>query len=106
MENGMPTRDINPTVHEGLRLSGDREHEDAPKLEPLREAIRIGEEAIERGEYRDVGLDGLKGYLAELAEAGAPAPQTIMTNKPAAARGAGRSRHHRLTAAHRLSRAP
>lgn len=75
----------------GLTPVGEREHESVLKLERLREAIRIGEEAIERGEYRDAGLDGLKEYLAELAETRAPAPQTIMTNKPAAARGAGRS---------------
>jgi antitoxin ParD1/3/4 len=90
MESRMPTRNINLTEHfdafvetrvasgryqnasevvrEGLRLLEQREHEDALKLSCLREAVRIGEEAVARGEYRDVNPEGLKEYLAGLGQ--------------------------------------
>jgi antitoxin ParD1/3/4 len=87
----MPTRNINLTDHlddfiegriasgryqnasevvrEGLRLLEQRQLEDALKLERLREAVRIGEEAVQRGEVEDVGLDDLASYFAGLGAA-------------------------------------
>ena len=84
----MPTRNINLTDHldalieggiasgkyknasevvrEGLRLLELRQAEDALRLERLRDAVRAGEEALERGEFEDVGLDDLGSYLAGL----------------------------------------
>ena len=87
----MPTRNINLTDHlddfiegriasgryqnasevvrEGLRLLEQRQLEDALKLERLREAVRIGEEAVQRGDVEDVGLDDLASYFAGLGAA-------------------------------------
>jgi antitoxin ParD1/3/4 len=84
----MPTRNINLTDHldafieggiasgryknasevvrEGLRLLEQRQAEDALRLERLREAVRVGEEAFRRGESEEVGLDDLGSYLAGL----------------------------------------
>ena len=57
----MPTRKV--------VLIEQREAEEAAKLEALREAARVGFEAIERGKYQefDSGED-LTGYLHELSE--------------------------------------
>jgi len=84
----MPTRNINLTDHldafieggiasgkyknasevvrEGLRLLEQRQAEDALRLERLREAVRVGEEAFRRGESEEVALDDLGPYLAGL----------------------------------------
>jgi antitoxin ParD1/3/4 len=87
-EHSMPTRNINLTDHfdafvessiasgryknasevvrEGLRLLEQRQAEDTLKLDRLREAVRVGEEALERGDFDDVELDDLASYLASL----------------------------------------
>ncbi|HJS40144.1 MAG TPA: type II toxin-antitoxin system ParD family antitoxin [Sphingomicrobium sp.] len=84
----MPTRNINLTerlddfvevnvssgryqnasevVREGLRLLEQRQQEDKLKLTQLRKAVRVGEEALGRGEYRDVDSPEVAGYLAGL----------------------------------------
>ena len=84
----MPTRNVNLTDHldafvegsiasgryknasevvrEGLRILEQRQAEDELKLRRLQEAVRLGEEALQRGEYEDVELDGLGSYLAAL----------------------------------------
>ena len=56
-------------LRQGLRLIETREVEDAAKLEALREATRVGEAAIRRGEYRTFGAVGeLARHLDEIAE--------------------------------------
>ncbi|HEX8666637.1 MAG TPA: hypothetical protein VF744_21710 [Beijerinckiaceae bacterium] len=40
--------------------------EDVLKLERLRKAVRVGEEALERGEFEDIESDDLGPYLAGL----------------------------------------
>ena len=87
----MPTRNVNLTPHlasfidasvasgryqnasevvrEGLRLLEHHQHEQTLKLERLREAVRIGDEAVERGDYRDLEVDELGAYLAGLGTA-------------------------------------
>ena len=84
----MPTRNINLTDHldafieggtssgqhknasevvrDGLRLLEQRQAEDALRLQRLREAVRVGEEAFERGEFEDAELKDLGSYLAGL----------------------------------------
>lgn len=84
----MPTRNINLTDHldsfveekvtsgryqnasevvrEGLRLLEDREKEDQLKLESLRAAVQLGEEAVSKGRYRDVDPEGLQPFLEGL----------------------------------------
>jgi antitoxin ParD1/3/4 len=56
-------------LREGLRLVEQREAEAARKLEALREAVRIGTEALDRGEYKHFeSFEDLEAYLNDLAE--------------------------------------
>jgi antitoxin ParD1/3/4 len=56
-------------LREGLRLVEQRKAEDAAKLEALREAARVGLEAIERGEVRRFdSFEKLRAHLDELGE--------------------------------------
>jgi antitoxin ParD1/3/4 len=56
-------------IREGLRLVEQREAEDAAKLEALREAAKIGFDALDRGEYRAFDdPEELKTYLREVTE--------------------------------------
>lgn len=86
----MPTRNINLTDHfdafieggitsgqyknasemvrDGLRLLEQRQAEDTLRLERLREAVRVGEEAFERGDLVEVELDDLGAFLANLGK--------------------------------------
>ena len=86
----MPTRNVNLTDHfdrfvevnvrsgqyqnasevvrEGLRLLELRQREDELRLQRLRDAIAVGEAALEQGDYEDVEDDGLGEYLAGLGE--------------------------------------
>jgi antitoxin ParD1/3/4 len=57
-------------VREGLRLLEQRDQEDALKLKHLRQAIRQGEDALARGEYRDLDVDELPEFLAGLGDTG------------------------------------
>jgi antitoxin ParD1/3/4 len=56
-------------LREGLRLVEQREAEAASKLEALREAARIGAEALDRGEFKHFeSFEDLEAYLNDLAE--------------------------------------
>jgi antitoxin ParD1/3/4 len=83
----MPTRNVMLTKHqadlieslvesgryqnasEGLRPVEQREAEAVGKLEALREAARIGAEALDRGEFKHFdSFEDLEAYLNDLAE--------------------------------------
>jgi len=56
-------------LREGLRLVEQREAEAASKLAALREAARIGAEALDRGEFKHFeSFEDLEAYLNDLAE--------------------------------------
>jgi antitoxin ParD1/3/4 len=56
-------------LREGLRLIEEREAENAAKLERLREAVRVGEESLTRGEAKTFETaEELKAYFDELTE--------------------------------------
>jgi antitoxin ParD1/3/4 len=56
-------------VREGLRLVEQREAEDASKLEALRDAVRVGVEALDRGEFKEFeSIEDLRAYLHKLSE--------------------------------------
>jgi antitoxin ParD1/3/4 len=56
-------------LREGLRLVEQREAEDAAKLEVLREAARVGFDALDRGEFKEFDtVDDLQAYLNGLSE--------------------------------------
>jgi antitoxin ParD1/3/4 len=56
-------------LREGLRLVEQREAEDAAKLEVLREAARVGFDALDRGEFKEFDtVDDLQAYLNDLSE--------------------------------------
>jgi antitoxin ParD1/3/4 len=59
-------KNASEVVRDGLRLLEQRQAEDALKLERLREAVRVGEAALQRGEFEDIGPDDLGSYLAAL----------------------------------------
>lgn len=50
-------------VRAGLRLLEQREAEDAAKLQALREAVQLGIDQVERGEYVTVPPGGVDGYM-------------------------------------------
>jgi antitoxin ParD1/3/4 len=56
-------------LREGLRLVEQREAEDTAKLEALREAVQIGFDALDRGEFKEFeNFDELETYLTGLSE--------------------------------------
>jgi len=56
-------------VREGLRLVEQREAEEAEKLQALRDAVRIGVEAMDRGEFKEFeSIEDLRAYLHALSE--------------------------------------
>jgi antitoxin ParD1/3/4 len=56
-------------LRDGLRLVEQREAEDASKLKALREAARVGVEALEHGEFEEFeSIEDLQAYLNDLAE--------------------------------------
>ncbi len=56
-------------MREGLRLIEQREAEDHAKLTALREAARIGFQAIGRGDYEEFqDMQDMNAYLDELTE--------------------------------------
>jgi antitoxin ParD1/3/4 len=56
-------------VREGLRLVEQREAEDTPKLEGLREAADVGFGALDRGEFKEFDtIDDLQRYLTGLSK--------------------------------------
>jgi antitoxin ParD1/3/4 len=86
----MPTRNVNLTDHfdrfieanvhsgqyqnasevvrEGLRLLELRQQEDELRLRRLRDAVEVGDAALERGDYRGVEAGDLSEYLAGLGK--------------------------------------
>ncbi len=57
-------------VREGLRLLQQRQQEDMLKLRRLRKAIQEGEDALARGDYRDLDVAELPKFLASLGVTG------------------------------------
>jgi antitoxin ParD1/3/4 len=56
-------------LREGVRLVEQREAEDMAKLEALREAARIGFDALDRGAFKEFNsIDDLEAHLNGLAE--------------------------------------
>jgi antitoxin ParD1/3/4 len=56
-------------LREGLRLVEQREAEDTAKLEAFREAVQIGFDALDRGEFKEFeSFDELETYLTGLSE--------------------------------------
>lgn len=56
-------------LRDGLRLVEQREAEDAGKLKALREAIRTGVAALDRGEFKEFeNMEDLEDYLNSLAD--------------------------------------
>jgi antitoxin ParD1/3/4 len=56
-------------LREGLRLVEQREAEDATKLRTLREAARVGFEALDRGDYKEFdSFDALDEYLRKITD--------------------------------------
>ncbi len=56
-------------LRDGLRLVEQREAEDATKLKVLREAVRIGVAALDRGEFKEFEeIEDLQAYLSDLSE--------------------------------------
>lgn len=56
-------------LRDGLRLVEEREERKVAKLEALRDAARLGFDAIERGEYRDFeSVDDLERHLVTTTE--------------------------------------
>jgi antitoxin ParD1/3/4 len=53
-------------VREALRLLELQQKEQQARLERLREAIRLGEESLVRGDYVDVDIDDLGEFLEAL----------------------------------------
>jgi antitoxin ParD1/3/4 len=57
-------------VRDALRTLQQRRREDALKLKALRAAIKVGQDALDRGDYDDVDDSQLEGYLDSLTAAG------------------------------------
>ncbi|HME22536.1 MAG TPA: type II toxin-antitoxin system ParD family antitoxin [Acetobacteraceae bacterium] len=63
-------KNASEVVRDALRLLQQRHQEDMLKLRRLRKAIQEGEDALARGDYRDIDVDELPGFLASLGETG------------------------------------
>jgi antitoxin ParD1/3/4 len=56
-------------LRDGLRLVAQREAAEKAKLKALREAVRVGIDAIERGEYKEFeSFEELDEYLERIGE--------------------------------------
>ena len=56
-------------LREGIRLVEEREKAKAARLEALRAAVVVGEEALERGQYKDfTDSRSLKAHLRKVAD--------------------------------------
>lgn len=62
-------RNASEVLRDGLRLVEQREAEDATKLEVLRQAARVGVDALDRGEFKEFeSIEDLQAYLNDLSE--------------------------------------
>jgi antitoxin ParD1/3/4 len=61
-------KNASEVVREGLRLLEQRQAEDELRLERLKEAVQIGEVALQRGEFEDIEPGDLASYLGTLGE--------------------------------------
>ena len=61
-------RNASEVVRDAIRALQQRRAEDALKLERLRLAVKIGVDALERGEYTEVSDEELDDYLDSLVE--------------------------------------
>jgi antitoxin ParD1/3/4 len=56
-------------LRDGLRLVEEREAENAAKLAVLRDAVRLGIESLERGEYEEFeSVDALAAHLRDFTD--------------------------------------
>jgi antitoxin ParD1/3/4 len=56
-------------LRDGLRLVEEREAENAAKLAALRDAVRLGIESLERGEYEEFeSVDALAAHLRDFTD--------------------------------------
>jgi len=56
-------------LREGLRLVEHREAEDAAKLEALRNAVQVGLDQLDRGQFKEFeSFDDLDKYLREVTD--------------------------------------
>jgi antitoxin ParD1/3/4 len=62
-------QDAGEVLRDGLRLVEQRVAEDARKLEALKEAVRVGVDQLERGEFKEFeSIEDLKAYLNGVSE--------------------------------------
>jgi antitoxin ParD1/3/4 len=62
-------QDASDVVREGLRLVEERESGDVAKLDALRQAVRVGIDALDRGDYKQFdSIDDLEHYLRGLSD--------------------------------------
>lgn len=59
-------QDASEAVREGLHLL--EQQEDAARLDRLREAARVGFEALDRGDYAELDDDALRRLIGELGQ--------------------------------------
>ena len=55
-------------VRDALRALQQRRAEDALKLERLRQAVKAGADALDRGDYTEIAEEDLDAYLDSLVE--------------------------------------
>jgi len=60
--------DASELVRDALRLLEQRRHEDELKLQRLREAVQVGFDQLDRGEYIELHLDDIDDYFTRKDE--------------------------------------
>lgn len=60
--------DPSEVVRDALRLLEQRRREDELKLQRLREAVQVGLDQLDRGEYREFSIDEIDDVMNELSE--------------------------------------
>lgn len=54
-------------IRDALRVLRQRRQEDSLRLKALREQIKVGTDALERGDFVEIEDEDLEGYLERLA---------------------------------------
>jgi antitoxin ParD1/3/4 len=68
IENGH-YQNASEILREGLRLVENNQRSHAARLQAFKDAVQIGEDAFDRGEYRQFSdVEGLSAYLREATE--------------------------------------